>query len=130
MADLLPVHAIYEGTNPKYYFRTSDVYGTTGGVSAKVGIKKIADADLEGNEVIVSVKELIRAGWLTRIGIRYKKTGSLKRLSAKILVAKPFLSKVYSENAPDQLEGQSYQVAGVAKGQIVQISGLRRASSY
>jgi hypothetical protein len=70
MADLIPVHALVLEGVIYHYFRTSDVYLETGGLGAKVGIKKIKEADLNGNEEIVPVKELLRSGAMHRIGIR------------------------------------------------------------
>jgi hypothetical protein len=129
MADLLPVHAIYDGTTPKYFFRTSDVYGETGGVGAKVGIKKVKDVDLTGKEEIMPVKELLRTGILFRLGVRYKTTTG-KRKSARLLVRNTFMSKLFTDNAPEKLEGVQYKVGTSERGSIVQIGMIRRATSY
>lgn len=131
MADLLPVHALKSGTTTKAFFRTSDVYGETGGLGAKVSIEKVKDADLTGKEIIVPVKELLRTAELMRISIRYKNTAN-KRKSAKLLVGQAKVSDLFADGAggTTKLEGSSYAVAGVAKGTIVQIGMLRRATSY
>jgi hypothetical protein len=127
MADLLPVHQLGTGADVQF-FRTSDVYGETGGVGAKVGIKKVKDADLRGNEVIVPVKELLRTGSLFRIGIRYK--SGTKQKSAKLLVTSTSMSKLFGSTATDKLEGENYKIASATKGSINSIHSLRRASSY
>jgi hypothetical protein len=131
MADLLPVHGLLDGGTVKVYFRTSDVYGETGGVGAKVGIRKIKDADLTGKETIVPVKELLRTADLMRIGIRYKNSAN-KRKSAKLLASRPAVGKLFADGTAgaDKLEGSSYKVGGVEKGSIVQIGYLRRATTY
>jgi hypothetical protein len=129
MADLLPIHAIYDGTTPKYFFRTSDVYGETGGVGEKVNIKKVKDADLTGKEEIMPVKELLRTGILFRIGIRYKNSAG-KRKSGRVLVRNTAMTKLFADNAPDKLEGVQYKVGTSEKGSIVQIGMIRRATSY
>jgi hypothetical protein len=131
MADLLPVHGLYEGTTVKAYFRTSDVYGETGGVGGKVGIKKIKDADLTGKETIVPVKELLRTADLMRIGVRYK-TSAGKRKSAKLLASRAAVGRLFADGgtASDKLEGTSYKVGSADKGSIVQIGYLRRATTY
>jgi hypothetical protein len=131
MADLLPVHGLYEGTTLVAYFRTSDVYGETGGVGAKVSIKKIKDADLTGKETIVPVKELLRTADLMRIGIRYK-TSAGKRKSAKLLASRAAVGKLFATGTvgADKLEGTNYKVGGTDKGSIVNIGYLRRATTY
>ena len=129
MADLLPVHGIYEGTTPKYFFCSSDVYGETGGVGEKVGIKKIKDVDLTGKEEIMPVKELLRTGILFRIGVRYKNTTG-KRKSARVLVRNTYMTKLFADNATEKLEGVQYKVGTLDKGSIVQIGMIRRATSY
>lgn len=129
MADLIPVHAIYEGTTPKYFFRTSDVYGETGGVGEKVGIKKVKDADLTGKEEIMPVKELLRTGQLFRLGVRYKNSAS-KRKSARLLVRNTYMTKLFADNGTEKLEGVQYKVGTSDRGSIVQIGMIRRATSY
>jgi hypothetical protein len=130
MADLLPVHAIYEGSNPKYYFRTSDVYGESGGIGGKVGIKKVPVANLLGNEELIPVKELLRTGTLLRIGIRYKDSNN-KRKSAKLLVSQAFVAKLFGEVAAEKLEGQAYKIGnGNSKGNIDSIGMIRKAHTY
>lgn len=129
MADLIPVHAIYEGTTPKYFFRTSDVYGETGGVGEKVGIKKVKDADLTGKEEIMPVKELLRTGQLFRLGIRYKNSTG-KRKSARVLVRNTYMTKLFADNGAEKLEGVQYKVGISDRGSIVQIGMIRRATSY
>jgi hypothetical protein len=130
MADLLPVHGIYNGTTVKNYFRTSDVYGETGGIGAKVKIKKIPEATLLGTETIVPVKELLRNGELFRIGIRYKNAAN-KRKSARILVAGSAISPIFGDVPSEKLEGVAYKIgAGEAKGNITSIGMIRRATTY
>lgn len=130
MADLLPVHGIYSGTTVKHYFRTSDVYGESGGVGSKVGIKKIAETALTGVEEIIPVKELLRTGALVRIGVRYKNSAN-KRKSARVLVSNPFISKLFGDVPADKLEGVPYQIgAAAAKGNITSIGMIRRATAY
>lgn len=130
MADLLPVHAIYNGSTPKFYFRTSDVYGESGGIGAKVAIKKVPVANLLGNEEIIPVKELLRTGQLLRIGIRYKNSAN-KRKSAKILVAQSAVSGLFGDNAPDRLEGVAYKIgSAAAKGNIESIGMIRKSHAY
>lgn len=130
MADLLPVHGIYAGSTVKHYFRTSDVYGETGGVGAKVKIKKIAAATLTGTETIVPVKELIRNGELFRIAVRYKNSAD-KRRSARVLASREAMSGLFGDVPADKLEGVPYKVgAGAAKGNIDAIGLIRRATSY
>jgi hypothetical protein len=129
MADLLPVHQIGTGADVQF-FRTSDVYGESGGVGAKVGIKKVKDTDLLGNEVIVPVKELLRTADLFRIGIRYKNSAN-KQKSAKLLISSGSMSKIFGSTATDKLEGVSYKIgAATAKGSINSVHSLRRATTY
>jgi hypothetical protein len=128
MADLLPVHSFGTGTDLQY-FRTSDVYGETGGIGAKVGIKKVKDADLTGSETIVPVKELLRTGDLFRIGIKYKDTAG-KQKTAKLLVTKTSFAKIFGSTAADTLEGNNYKIGTVTKGAINNVHGLRRATTY
>jgi hypothetical protein len=130
MADLLPLHAIYDGTTPRAYFRTSDVYGETGGISVKVGIKKVKAADITGEEEVLPVKEALRVGLLNRITIRYEAPGG-KRKSAKLLVRnKTFMSKLFGDVPADTLTGVAYTIAGVSKGTIKRVGIARRAHSY
>jgi hypothetical protein len=130
MADLLPVHGIYEGTTVKAYFRTSDVYGETGGIGAKAKIKKIAAANLSGDEIIVPVKELIRTGDLQRIAIRYKNSANLRK-SARILVAGNAMVGLFGDNAAETLTGVPYKIgAATPKGNIVGVGQIRRATTY
>jgi hypothetical protein len=129
MADLLPVHKV--GTAPdQQYFRSSDVYGESGGIGAKVGIVKVKDVDLTGKETIVPVKELLRTSDLFRISIRYKNSAG-KNKSAKILVSRDSMSKIFGNTPADKLEGAPYKIGTqAAKGNIVSIGGLRRATTY
>lgn len=130
MADLLPVHGIYNGTTVKHYFRTSDVYGETGGIGAKVKIKKIPDATLLGTETIVPVKELLRNGELMRIGIRYKNAAN-KRKSARLLATAPAVSSIFGDVPADKLEGVAYKIGAAApKGNIISVGMIRRATTY
>jgi hypothetical protein len=129
MADLLPVHAIYDGSNISAYFRSSDVYGETGGLGGKVGIKKVKDADLTGKEVVVPVKELLRTGSLQRIAIGYKNSAG-KRKTGKILLSKKRASAVFGDVPADKLEGVTYSVNGKTKGPIDHIGQIRRATTY
>jgi hypothetical protein len=129
MADLLPIHAIYNGTTVAAYFRTSDVYGETGGISSKVGIKKVKEADITGAEEILPIKEAMRVGLISRIGIRYKTSAGVKK-SARILCRNTFLSKVFGEVPADQLDNLDYKVGTETKGKIDQVHNLRRASYY
>jgi hypothetical protein len=128
MTDLLPVHQLGTGADVQY-FRSSDVYGETGGVGAKVGIKKVKDVDLTGSEVIVPVKELLRTGDLFRIGIKYKNTAG-KAKTAKLLVTRASFAKIFGTVAADTLEGTNYKIAGTTKGSINNVHGLRRATTY
>lgn len=131
MADLLPVHGLLKGSTVQSYFRTSDVYGETGGLGAKVSIKKIKDADLTGKETIVPVKELMRTADLIRIGIRYKNAAG-KRKSAKILTSRDGASKIFADGvlSADKLEGVTYKVGETTKGTIVSVGMIRRATTY
>jgi hypothetical protein len=130
MADLLPVHGIYSGTTVKHYFRTSDVYGETGGIGAKAKIKKIPEATLTGKEVLTPVKELLRTAELLRIGIRYK-NGSGKAKSARVLVTPEAMVGLFGTNAGDKLEGVPYKIgAKAAAGNITSIGLIRRATTY
>jgi hypothetical protein len=131
MADLIPVHALINGGVILHYFRTSDVYLETGGLGEKVGIKKIKEADLNGNEEIVPVKELLRSGAMHRISIRHRK-GTDKKKSAKILVSSLALPGVFGDVPAARLEGTEYKFSSetTARGNITNISGLRRATFY
>lgn len=129
MADLLPIHGVYNGSLITEYIRTSDVYGETGDMQGKVGIKKMKDSDLSGNEVIVPVKEVLRTGAVSRIVIRYK-TSAGKKKSAKILVNKLKIPAVFGDAAAGTLENVDYKVAGVSKGKIASVGIARRATSY
>jgi hypothetical protein len=131
MADLIPVHALFNGGVILQYFRTSDVYLESGGIGEKVGIKKIKDEDLTGAEDIVPVKELIRSGAMQRISIRYK-DGFGKRKSARILVNRLKIGDLFGDVATATLEGVDYKFATetLARGKIVNIGGIRRASFY
>lgn len=129
MADLLPVHAIVEGTTIKGYIRTSDVYGESGGVSSKVGIKKVKDTDLTGAEEILPVKEALRTGLISRIGIRYK-TSAGKKKSAKLLAKTSTLSGLFGDTAANKLDNVAYNVGGQARGTISTVNIPRRASFY
>jgi hypothetical protein len=128
MAALLPVHKIGTGAS-SLYFRTSDVYGETGGVGAKVGISKVKDADLTGKETIVPVKELLRTADLIRIGIRYK-TSNGKAKSARLLVTSAAMVKLFGNTAADKLEGTNYKIGTDTKGSINSIGSIRRATRY
>ena len=129
MADLLPIHGIYNGAVITDYIRTSDVYGETGDMQTKVGIKRIKDADLSGNEVIVPVKEVLRTGAVVRITIRYKTTAGKKK-SARLLVNKLKMPGVFGETPANTLENVQYKVGTVAKGAITSVGIGRRATSY
>jgi hypothetical protein len=129
MAALLPVHAIYDGTNVRAYFRTSDVYGETGGVSAKVGIKKVKETDLTGEEEILFIKEALRVGLLVRISARYQ-TANGKRKSCKLLVRNTYMTKLFGDVPADTLTGVAYKVGTDNKGTIKTVGIARRASFY
>jgi hypothetical protein len=126
MADLLPIHAVYDGTTVRAYFRTSDVYGETGGLGQKVGIKKVKLTDLTGAEEILAIKEALRVSLLSRIHIRYKKADG-KKAAAKILVRTSLLSLVFGDVATDKLTGVTYSVNGTNKGTIETVGTGRRA---
>jgi hypothetical protein len=129
MADLLPIHKVGVGEDLQY-FRTSDVYGTTGGLGARVGITKVADAALTGKETIVPVKEVLRTADLFRISIRYK-TAAGKKKSGKLLVARDSMSKIFGTVAGDKLEGLPYTInGGASKGNITSVGSIRRATTY
>ena len=131
MADLIPIHALFDGAVILHYFRTSDVYGTSGGLGVKVGIKKIAEEDVTGSEEIVPVKELIRSGAMQRISIRYKNSAGARK-SAKILVNQVKLAGVFGVDATQKLTGVVYKLESdtVARGQITSIGQSRRANYY
>jgi hypothetical protein len=129
MADLLPVHALVNGSVILHYFRSSDVYGETGGLGAKVGIKKVANAALTGKETIIPVKELIRSGDMQRIAIGYKDSAG-KRKTGRVLINRLNASKVFGDVAADKLEGVVYKVATKTKGTIDHIGQIRRATTY
>lgn len=129
MTALLPVHAIYDGTTPRAYFRTSDVYGETGGLGQKVGIKKVKEADLTGGEEILPVKEALRVALLSRITIRYKTTAGIRK-SGKILVRDKFMAKIFGDLPADTLAGVDYKIGAVSKGTIKSIGIARRATNY
>ncbi|MCC5629088.1 hypothetical protein LC613_13790 [Nostoc sphaeroides CHAB 2801] len=123
----LPVlHKAIFGTaaNDYYYLKTSDSYE---GIKAQTGLEKVAD--VKGNEEAVPVKELLRTGILWRIGIRYKDSNG-KMKSAKLLVVKGKVAGLFGDVASDQLEDKTYKLAGVDKGKIERISGIRKANFY
>jgi hypothetical protein len=131
MAAIVPVHALVNGGVILHYFRTSDVYRETGGLGAKVGIKKVKDSDLNGNEEIIPVKELIRSGAMSRIAVRYKNSFGYRR-SARILVNALSMPGVFGDLQANRLEGTDYKLESdlVARGQIVGIGQIRRATYY
>ena len=131
MAAILPVHALVNGGVILHYFRTSDAYRETGGLGERVGIKKVKDADLNGNEEIISVKELIRSGAMSRIAVRYKNSFGYRR-SARILVNALSMPGVFGDVPAKRLEGADYKLESdlVARGQIVGIGQIRRATYY
>lgn len=112
------------GASDFYYIKTSDAYE---GIKAQTGLEKVADP--KGTEEVIPVKELLRTGIIWRIGIRYKNSGG-KMKSSKLLVVKGKLPGLFGEVAAEQLEDKDYKLAGVVKGKIERISGLRRASFY
>lgn len=130
MADLLPVHSVSDGSTVIAYFRTSDVYGETAGIGAKVNIKKVPVANLSGDEIIVPVKELLRTADLIRIGVRYK-DASNRRKSARILCGGASISAVFGPTAANNLTGVAYKIgAGASRGNIVSVGLIRRATTY
>jgi hypothetical protein len=129
MADLLPVHAIMDGATVRAYVRTSDVYGETGGLAAKVGIKKVKAADLTGLEEILPIKEALRVGLISRIVIRYKNAAN-KKASAKVLTRTSELAKLFSDTAANTLTGVDYKIGTLTKGKITAVGIARRAHSY
>lgn len=131
MADLIPVHAVLNGTTILHYIRTSDVYGESGGMVGAVGIRKVKEEDLTGSEEIIPVKELLRTGQLQRIGIRYKNDNG-KKFSAKILVARSKIAGIFAEPPTQVLEGVAYKVGEeiTPRGNIVSYGQIRRASYY
>jgi hypothetical protein len=130
MADLLPVHSVSEGATVKAYFRTSDVYGETGGIGAKVNIKKVAVANLSGDEIITPVKELLRTADLIRIGVRYKDSNN-KRKSARVLCGGGAITAIFGDTPGNTLTGVPYKIgANSAKGNIVSVGLIRRATTY
>lgn len=130
MADLLPVHSVSEGATIKAYFRTSDVYGETGGIGAKVNIKKVPVANLSGDEIITPVKELLRTADLIRIGIRYKNAAG-KRKSARVLCAGAAISAIFGDAPGNTLTGVPYKIAAnPPKGNITSVGLIRRATTY
>ena len=112
------------GANDFYYVLTSDAYD---GIKAQTGLEKVADP--KGNEETVAIKELLRTGILWRIGIRYKNSDG-KMKSAKLLAVKGKVAGLFGENAADQLEDKTYKLAGVTKGKIERISGIRKATFH
>ena len=129
MATILPIHAIYDGTTIKGYIRTSDVYGESGALGIKVGIKKVKEVDLTGEELIIPVKEGLRVALISRITIRYK-TSSGARKSAKILVAKKRMAAVFGDLPADNLTNTEYKIGTVVRGTIKSIGIARRATNY
>jgi len=130
MADLLPVHGLLDGSVVTNYFRTSDVYGESGGLGQKVNIRKIAPDDLLGTETIVPVKELLRVGKLLRIGIRYQSDKS-RRKSARVLVGVGAIPDIFGLLPTERLEGVEYKIGtDTAKGNITAIGMIRRATTY
>jgi hypothetical protein len=112
------------GTNDFYYLKTSDAYE---GIKAQTGIEKVADPT--GTEETVPVKELIRTGILWRVGIRYKDSSG-KRKSSHLLIVRGKLQGLFSDEPASKLEDKEYKLAGVSKGKIEQISGIRKASFF
>ncbi|MBC6434485.1 hypothetical protein FM036_29490 [Nostoc sp. HG1] len=112
------------GANDFYYVGTSDAYE---GLKTQTGLEKVADP--KGNEETMPVKELIRTGILWRIGIRYKDSGG-KMKSSKLLVVRGKVAGIFGDNAADQLEDKDYKLAGVNKGKIERISGIRKATFH
>ncbi|BBD69438.1 hypothetical protein NIES4072_32290 [Nostoc commune NIES-4072] len=112
------------GASDFYYILTSDAYE---GIKAQTGLEKVADP--KGNEEVLPVKELLRTGILWRIGIRYKNSDG-KMKSAKLLVVKGKVVGLFGDNAADQLEDKTYKLAGVDKGKIERISGIRKATFH
>lgn len=130
MADLLPIHGIFNGTTVLAYFRSSDVYGISGGIGSKVGIKKIDPNTLSGDERIYAVKELLRTADLIRIGIRYKNPAN-KRKSARLLCSGTAIARVFGDVPAETLTGVSYKIGDKPpKGNIVSVGLIRRATSY
>jgi hypothetical protein len=130
MADLLPVHGLVSGSLITAYFRTSDVYGESGGIGDKVKIKKIAAANLSGDEIIVPVKELIRTGDLQRIGVRYRDAAN-KRKSARVLVNGLAVAGIFGDAPANTLTGVPYKIGTQPpKGNIVSVGQIRRATTF
>lgn len=131
MAALIPIHALMNGSLVLSYFRTSDVYRETGGLGDKVGIKKVAEADITGIEELVPVKELIRCGAMERITVRYKNALGYRR-SARVLVNRLKIPSVFGDVPLGQLTGTDYKLGSdlVARGQIISVGQQRRASYY
>lgn len=131
MAALIPLHALVNGPLILHYFRTSDVYRESAGLGAKVGIKKIAEADVNGSEEVVPVKELIRSGAMERITIRYKNAAGFRK-SARVLVNRLKLPAVFGDVAADTLTGVEYKLGAetAARGTILSVGQQRRASYY
>jgi hypothetical protein len=130
MADLLPVHSVSEGATVIAYFRTSDVYGETGGIGAKVNIKKVPLANLSGDEIIVPVKELLRTADLIRISARYKDSSG-RRKSARILCGGASISAIFGPTPANTLTGVPYKIgAGASRGNITGVGLIRRATTY
>jgi hypothetical protein len=130
MADLLPVHQVMDGSTVVAFFRTSDVYGETGGIGAKVNIKKVPLASLSGDEIIVPVKELLRTADLIRVSAKYKDSTG-KRKSARILCGGASISAIFGPTPANTLTGTAYKIgAGASRGNIVSVGLLRRATAY
>lgn len=130
MADLLPIHQVTDGATVVAFFRTSDVYGESAGIGAKVNIKKVPLANLSGDEIITPVKELLRTADLLRLNVRYKDTAG-KRKSAKILCGGASISAVFGSVAANTLTNVPYKIGTQApKGNIIAVGLSRRATSY
>ncbi|MFN6488128.1 MULTISPECIES: hypothetical protein [unclassified Nostoc] len=122
----LPVlHKVTFGaTTDFYYVKTSDAYE---GLKDQTGFEKVADP--LGTEEVIPIKELIRTGTVWRIGIRYKDSNG-KMKTSRLLVARGKLAGLFGDVAASKLEDKDYKIAGVTKGKIERISGIRKATFH
>jgi hypothetical protein len=122
--DQLTIHSI--GTGDKIiFFRTTDCYSTIG---TKCGISKVTD--VEGDELCVPIKELLRTGLLIRLAISYQVSGTTKRRTASVLAARDKIGSLLSDAESGQIQGSNYIIGTVTKGTIKRVYIKRDATFY
>lgn len=124
-----------DGTNEPeivvpYYFRGSNVYKASTGISTATLIEHIPSDKWEGTMPLTPVADLIRAGILSRVNITVENTNK-KKFNYQLIVDSEQLPLIYDSTGAGSLDNLDYILTKKSgtdnKGKIVKISSRTEA---